>query len=130
MKTSNKGITKQLPGILETTAGAVAGNVVANMIEQKDLFKMGKYAGLLVAVAGLGASMAMPKNELIKNVGLGMITTGLTKLASSFIDKPQSTLVKNGLQRRLNGDSSMIGAIRKINDTGYQTINSDNVANI
>jgi hypothetical protein len=129
MRNTGKGITKELPTILETTAGAVAGNVVAKMIEDKDVMKMGKYAGLLVAGLGLGAAIVMPKNNMIKNVGIGMITAGFGKFASSLIDKPEPAKIM-GLQRRLNGESSYIGAISKINDTGYQTINNDNVANL
>lgn len=100
---------------------------------------MAKYSGLLVAIAGIGASFLMQKNNTIKNVGLGMVASGLSNFADSMITERKYALdsangvVKGariqGLNKKING-SSMIGAIPKMNDTGYQTINMDNVANI
>lgn len=139
MKRSSNGLMKELPTVLETTAGAVAGSVVAKQIEQKNLFGMAKFSGLVVAIAGVGASFLMQKNTTIKNVGLGMVASGLSNFADSMITERKYALdsangvVKGariqGLNKKING-SSMIGAIPKISDSGYSTINMDNVANI
>ena len=139
MKRSSNGLMKELPTVLETTAGAVAGSVVAKQIEQKNLFGMAKYSGLVVAIAGIGASFLMQKNNTIKNVGLGMVASGLSNFADSMITERKYALdsangvIKGariqGLNKKING-TSMIGAIPKINDLGYSTINMDNVANI